>query len=181
MLNKPSCHTVLIAAAFCCILTYHARAETEVSGRVVEYNTNSGLSNITVKIRATPQGAPDATTTTNSDGNYSLRISSDPARYFVTYDVPSGSDHDPAGRDNIVRMGPRVALDTVGLTNKRSTDRSAATAHAYNTRGYVAAGGDANTAAVAVRDAFSRFGSEYRAIGQQLGLGSVLQSRGIPF
>lgn len=182
MLSRSSSRTALVAAALCCTFPNYVRADTEVSGRVVEYNTSSGLSNITVKVRATRQGSPDAETTTNSDGSYTLKIKSDPARYFVTYDVPRGSDYDPAGRDNVVRMGPQVALDTVGLTNKRrSSEPGAATAHAYNTRGYAAAGGDAATAAAAVQDAFSRFGPEYKVIGQQLGLGSVLQSRGIPF
>ena len=160
-----------------------ALADTTVTGTVVEFRQGTKLDRVVVKVRDDPNSDPIGTDETNSDGFFSISVTEEPDRLFITYEPPT-NDYGKAGRDRIIRVGPEMGLDTVGLVNRQRRDSSTQSADARNTAGYAASGGDAASVAAEIEEAVQVYGDPYRRmLIEQFRIPDILRERriDIPF
>ena len=161
------------------LTTSLAFADTTVTGTVVEFRQGTKLDRVVVKVRENPNADPIGTDETDSNGFFSIRIAEEPDQLFITYE-PSTNDYGKAGRDRIIRVGPDMGLDTVGLINRQRRDSSTQTMEARNTTGYAASGGDQASVADEIASAIEFYGAGYRQmLIEQFRIDNVLMQRGI--
>ena len=180
-MNQPRIYAIV---TLCLVMgASEGICDTTFSGRTVEFRTGQEISGVDVKIKDVDDGRVLGSDTSNSSGKYDIKIDGDPRRFSVTYYPPNGSKWERAGRSYVLRVGPKIELDTAGLTNKDSgrKDRAEQEQHARNTTGYVNAGGDAAFAAAAAREALKRFGNDYMKVADRMGLLRAFQRMSITF
>lgn len=171
------------------VFASQGRSDTSFSGQVVEFRTTTGVQNVAVTIKTGEQSdGHDANEelgrdTTASSGRYIILFDEEPKSVEITYEPDDTDTWDRSARPHVIRVGPEIELDTIGLTNKRTGDTDEATQeqHARNTTNYAAAGGDKSVVKAEVRDAVARFGSGYLDVAARVGMVQVFQDAGIPF
>jgi hypothetical protein len=169
------------ALAALLLISAPALADTTLTGIVVEFRQGTKLDRVVVKVRDNPNNDPIGTDETDGDGFFSIRLTEEPDQLFITYE-PSTNDYGKAGRDRIIRVGPEMGLDTVGLVNRQRRDSSTQSADARNTAGYAASGGDQASVAAEIEQAVEIYGDPYRRLLiEQFRIQDILNRRGIPF
>lgn len=160
-----------------------AVSDTTLSGKTVEFRSGTIIEGVTVTVKDARNQRKLGEVKSDPSGRYEVEISGDHEFFDINYDPPKNSAWDPAGRSSLTRVGPIFDLDTAGLTNKRSGGRDEAEQrqHARNTRGYVAAGGNASAAIATVKAAHSRFGPGYEGFARSMGVMAAFQRAKLPF
>ena len=185
---KPMPRAAIVAFSLL-VFASHGRCDTSFSGQVVQFKTTTGVQNVVVTIKSGEESDGDHANeelgrdTTGSSGRYTIEFDEEPKSVEIWYDPEDADTWDRTARPHVVRVGPIIELDTIGLTNKQTGDTDEATQeqHARNTTNYAVAGGDVSVVTAEIRYAVARFGSGYLAVAARVGMVEVFEDVGIPF
>ena len=152
--------TVLFAIGFVFLLPCILAAQVTVTGQVVEWRTNNGISSVTVDLRYSSNGRVATSTTTDRNGNYSLRASDSEDFFYLTYKPSDTNRYSTNGRSRVRNDAKPKEIDTVGLVNygNQRNQSGASTAAGDGANSYASAGGDSNTAQNSLESAMREIG-----------------------
>ena len=165
------------------LLSASVQANDQMNGRVTQYNTNTGIMNVGVRL-VKLDGTQLSHAKTTRDGSYQLTYDENITQFHLRYDPPDGgsSGYYVAGRANVDRSGEKMDVDTMGLVSKKRTDAESSAKQQRDAVGYRAAGGDLGKTKAEIKFAKSAFGSVYGlTLSQQPLVKNWAQSLGLRF